>query len=209
MANKALTITTVVEKNKIASENAFLVLVELQIADANTGSIVETVFAVNNNEDVVYQSETYFAFPFDITLKQEAGAIPEITLSAFDYQRFLLGKLTQYNGIAGSQLILRVVNTGNLSAPPEIEETFEVLKSSANDFSVSLTLGANSPLRQLFPRRIQMRDRCAWRYKSAECGYVGAMPTCDLTLQGPNGCAAHNNTAKYGGFPGLVNRGRR
>jgi phage-related protein len=29
--------------------------------------------------------------------------------------------------------------------------------------------------------------------------------TCDLTLQGDNGCASHNNSVNFGGFPGLNN----
>lgn len=209
MANKSITIATVVEKNKVASDSAFVVLLELQIANTETGAIWESVYVANNDENVVYQSETYYAFPFEINLRQEAGAIPEITLSAHDYQRVLLGKLSQYSGISGSQVILRIVNTANLLAPPEIEETFEVLKTSASDFGISLTLGAQSQLRQYFPRRIQMRDRCPWRYKSYECGYAGALPSCDLSLQGPNGCATHNNSVNFGGFPALVNRGIR
>lgn len=32
---------------------------------------------------------------------------------------------------------------------------------------------------------------CAWKYKSAQCSYAGALPTCDLTFDGINGCLAH------------------
>jgi hypothetical protein len=38
---------------------------------------------------------------------------------------------------------------------------------------------------------------------------TGIMPSCDLSLQGPNGCAAHNNTQNFGGFPGLNDNGYR
>ena len=209
MANKALTITTVIEKNKIASDKSFLILLELHIVDTMTGNVVETVFVANNDEDVIYKAQTYYAFPFDITLKQESGSQPTLTIAAHDYQGVLMGKLVQYNGISGSNLIFRVVNTGNLSAPPEIEERFEVLSTSASDFAISIAIGAESMLRKIFPRRIQMRDRCPWRYKGLECGYAGVLASCDLSLQGPNGCATHANTMNYGGFPALVNRGIR
>lgn len=32
---------------------------------------------------------------------------------------------------------------------------------------------------------------------------AGGLPSCDLTLRGPNGCAAHNNVINFGGFPGI------
>jgi len=31
----------------------------------------------------------------------------------------------------------------------------------------------------------------------------GGLATCDLTLEGPNGCRAHNNTRNFGGFPAI------
>jgi phage-related protein len=30
-----------------------------------------------------------------------------------------------------------------------------------------------------------------------------SLPTCDFTLFGPNGCAAHNNTLNFGGYPSI------
>jgi len=209
MPNKALSVNTVLEKNKLASGNAFLVLMEIQVMNAHTGQFVETIFVANNNEPVVFQNETYVPFPFDLELKEEAGALPELTLRAMDFQKVLMNKLNEFGGAAGSILIMRIVNSANLNGSPEIEETFELLESSANDFQITLKIGVESSLRKIFPRRTQMRDRCAWRYKSAECGYNGSLPTCDLTLQGPNGCAAHGNTVNFGGFPGLVSRGIR
>jgi hypothetical protein len=38
------------------------------------------------------------------------------------------------------------------------------------------------------------------RYKGAQCGYAGALASCDGTFNGPNGCVAHANQARYGGF---------
>lgn len=206
---KGMSLANVIEKNKIASANSFLVLMEIQLVDSSTGLTVDTIFVVNNNENITYKSQLYTAFPFDLSIRQESGGVPEITLQAADYQSVLIQHLNDLSGATGSQFIMRVVNSGNLSGDAELEETLELTSSSANNFSVSLTLGAESALRKNFPTSIQMRDRCRWRYKGTECGYVGALPTCDLTLQGPNGCAAHTNTPNFGGFPGLKGRGVR
>jgi phage-related protein len=209
MPNKALSVASVIEKNRLESNIAFLVLVQIEIFDPATYSYPEIVRAVNNDEDITFAGESWTAQPFDIELKYEAGSVPDVTLSVKDFNRVLLGKLETYAGGIGSRVTMIILNSGNLSQGPEVQEVFEIIGSSANDYVVSLKLGAESTLTRLFPGRMQMRDRCSWRYKGPECGYTAGMPTCDLSLQGPNGCAAHSNAVNFGGFPGLVNRGLR
>jgi phage-related protein len=205
----SFSILNAIEKNQLASGNAFLVLLEIQLVDSTTNQIVDTVYVVNNNEDVVYKLQTYTAFPFDVQLSKDANGIPEVTLNATDYQKTLLTQLNALQGATGSIVIMRVVNSGNLSADPEMEEWFDVVGSNANDFKISIKLGAENPLQRRFPAMLQMRDRCRWHYKSAECGYTGPITSCSLTLQGANGCSVHNNSIRYGGFPGLKGRGIR
>lgn len=209
MANKAISVATIIEKNQISSGVAFIVLARVEIFDSVTQTYPETVYVANNAENVVFEGETYVAFPFNVDLKYEAGSIPQISLTAKDYQKVLLAKLDLYSGAIGSRVTITVVNTGNLSQGSEVEEIFEVIGSGANDWSITLQLGAESAIAKNFPTRTQMRDRCSWRYKGPECTYSGAMPTCDLSLQGTNGCAAHSNSENFGGFPSLVNRGIR
>ena len=209
MANKAISVATIIEKNQISSGVAFIVLARMEIFDSATQTYPETVYVANNAENILFEGETYLAFPFNIELKYEAGSIPEITLTAKDYQKVLLAKLDLYTGAIGSRVTITVVNTANLSQGAEVQEIFEVVGSSANDWAITLQLGAESVLAKNFPTRTQMRDRCSWRYKGTECGYSGAMTTCDLSLQGANGCSAHDNAVNYGGFPSLVNRGIR
>lgn len=209
MSSDTLSIVTAVEKAQVASGNAFVVLAEIELMNAATKEIVETIFVANNNEDFVYQNETYVAFPFDLSMKQEAGAAPEITLTAIDLKKILMGKLQQYSGAAGSIVTIRIINSGSVTQAPELEEVFEVVETSAANFSITARLGIDTALRRQFPRRRQLRDRCAWRYRGPECGYTGEMPTCDLSLGGPNGCRAHANELSFGGFPSLRSRGIR
>ncbi len=209
MGSKSFSILNAIEKNKLASSVSFLVLMEIQLVDTDTGATTETVYVANNNEDITYQSNIYVAFPFSLKMTQEAGATPKITMSATDFQKVLATKMALLSGATGSKVIMRIVASDNLTADPELEEVFEVIDSGYNDYTINVQLGAEDPLRKRFPRGIQMRDRCRWRYLSPECGYVGAEPSCDLTLQGPNGCSFHDNDINFGGYPGLKGRGIR
>lgn len=205
----SFSVINAVEKNKIASANAWIVLLEIQFVDTDTGLVAETKFVANNNEDVTFDSNVYVAFPFDIKMKHEAGGVPQISLTAQDFQKVLLNKMNKYSGATGSTVIMRVVNSANLTADAELEEFFEIIDSDANDYMVSFQLGAENTLTRRFPNNVQMRDRCRWRYKSDDCGYVGAEPSCDLTLQGDNGCSIHVNSPNFGGYPGLKGTGIR
>jgi len=53
------------------------------------------------------------------------------------------------------------------------------------------------------PKRKCIANICQWEYKSTECGYTGALPTCLKTL---TDCKAHfGSTAElpFGSFPGI------
>lgn len=52
------------------------------------------------------------------------------------------------------------------------------------------------------PKRQALSNLCQWVYKSAECGYAGALPTCSKTLAD---CTGHFGGAQlpFGGFPGV------
>jgi len=206
---KSISIINAIEKNKLASDNSFIVLLEIQLVDSDTDQVTETMYVANNNENITYESNIYVAFPFSLTLTQESGGVPEVTMSARDFQKTLSTKMAALSGATGSIVIMRVVNSNNLAAEVELEEIFEVIDSGNTDYTINVKLGAENPLRRRFPRGVQMRDRCRWQYKSAECAYAGAELSCDLTLQGANGCAFHNNEPNFGGYPGLKGQGIR
>jgi phage-related protein len=45
-------------------------------------------------------------------------------------------------------------------------------------------------------------EKCELTYKGPECGYAGALQTCDKTLKGPNGCERHGNSYRFPAAPG-------
>lgn len=200
-----LSLATVIEKNRIASDVAFIMLVEVDVTDG-AGTLVETLYFAKNTEDFSYQGNLYKRCGFNFQITESAQRVEEISLDLRDPSMTVANKLDQYDGGVGWRIRMMLVNTGNVTQPPEAEQSAFVMGSKVKGYGASLTLGSRNPLKTRFPARVQWRDRCAWRYKSTECGYEGGIATCDYSLQGDNGCAAHNNSHRFGGFPGLRNR---
>lgn len=200
---KHLSLGTVVEKNRIASKETFLLLAEVDVKDPVTGLVVETIRLANNNEDVIHKGQTYTATSFTFEAQETSDGQPELSCSFRDPSKTVMAKCEEHGGGVGWQARFKMVNSADLDAEAEIEEMVYILSASAKDYSVDFTLGARNPLTQRFPRSLQWRDKCRWKYKSPECGYAGPEAFCDYTLQGPDGCSAKGNEKRYGGLPGI------
>lgn len=212
-AHKSLSIATVLEKNKVDSNIPFLLCLDVVVVDPVTQADVETIRLVKNVENITWNGNVYTAAQFDIDLKEEMGSQPQVTLGVTDYSKALMQKLETYGGGVGFRVTVSVVHGNSLTLPtlkPEVQFFFEVTGASASEYVATFTLGAENPLTKLFPRRIQAKNFCAWRYKDpTTCRYAGGLTGCDLTLNGPNGCKAHSNEANFGAFPGINNAGSR
>lgn len=209
MTTKSLSVASVIEKNKIASTEPFLALLSVEVIHPVTKAVVETFHLARNSEDITYQGILYAAMDFEVELKQEAGAQTNVNLKISDFTRAVQERMQAYAGGIGSNVTITIVNAGNLLQPPEVQEFFTVIGASAQGYMVSWTLGIESILSKVFPKRKELRDRCSWRYKGPECKYAGPSGSCDFSLQGANGCAAHQNTINFGGFPGINSNGIR
>ena len=203
---RPLSLATVVEKNRVASDVAFIVLVEVDVIDQDTGNLEETLRFARNNEDITYRGFTYQKSAFSFKVGESAEGVPDVTVGFMDPTRVVIRKIDEREGGAGWVMRILMIASNDLTSEPEIEEMVFVMGASINGYQVSFRLGARSPLTMRFPARMQWKDRCQWIYKGEECGYTGGLATCDYSLQGSNGCAAHNNTNRFGGFPGIRNR---
>jgi hypothetical protein len=204
--SKVLSLASVIEKNRISSEVPFLICLDIDVVNPDTGTTVETIHIVRNTESIAFRGFTYEPANFDIELKAEAGSQQSVKLSIKDYSKAVQGRMQAYGGGIGFKVTMMVVNAGALDLPAEISEYFEVVGADAANYVCNFTLGAENALTQMFPRRRQTKDFCQWRYKGTECGYAGVLSTCDLTLAGTNGCNAHANTIRFSAFPGISNR---
>ncbi|WP_339118979.1 hypothetical protein [Halomonas sp. BMC6] len=199
-------VATVIDKNRIASSEAFIPMLVIDVIDHATGNLVEKIrLCRNGNTDIEYQGNVYASTEFDLNHSAEIDSPSEVSLSFFDRTGVVVRYMENYRGGVGFKVEMFFLNTGNMSQPPEFKETYAVKKASANsqDYTLSFVLGMENPLSLRLPRRMQRRDRCQWQYKGPECKYTGGLKSCDYSLQGPNGCSAHNNEENYGGFPGI------
>jgi phage-related protein len=204
----SLSVVNIIDKNKLASNSPWLLLLDIDVLDT-LGGFVSTLRVVRNTDEITYQGNVYAPAAFELNLSQKANEQTSLTLTFQDQTRAIQAYMQEYGGGIGFRVTMTIVNADNLSQPPEIREYMQVIGASAENYVVTFTLGAENALSRVFPRRMQYRDFCTWKYKGTECGYSGGLATCDRTLQGPNGCAAHNNVANFGGFPGLNGSGRR
>lgn len=200
---KKLSVADIIEKNKLYSSTPFVILVDLQVIDPTTGTTVTTLYLARNNEDVVYGGNTYLKANFEFQYEATAGEFPSVSISVNDMTNAIQAIMQNYGGGVGSTLTIYVVNTDQLDQPADNIEYFDVLGARAANYVVQWTLGGENILSRQFPKRKQFKNRCNWRYKGTECGYAGVLDSCDLSLDGANGCSVHNNSANYGGFPGI------
>jgi phage-related protein len=203
---KSLSVVSVIEKNRLSSDVPFLVGLDIDVIDPASGALVQVLRFVRNTETIIWSGFLYSPAAFDIEIKEAAGELQTVSLSFTDYTRAIQDYLQQYGGGVGFKVTVSVINAGNLAQGPEVQEFFEVIGAESADYIVSFTLGAENAISRQFPRRRQTRDFCQWQYKSVQCGYTGGLPSCDLSLKGPNGCQAHANQLRFGGFRGINTR---
>ena len=196
----SLSAAAILEKNKLASDAPWLVLLELSLEGT-------TIRVVRNTEDVTWNGYTWTAFPFalDETGETSRGEVPQLALRISNVSRVMQSYFEGSGGAVGSQVIVRVVHADHLDlTTAEVEEVFEVVESRADAVWVTLMLGLRNPMMLRFPRHRFLRTHCRWKFRGTECGYTGSETMCDRTL---TACQARGNTARFGGFPNLPGEG--
>jgi len=200
---KSLSVASVIEKNRLSSDTPWLILLDIDVVNPDSGAVVETIRFARNSEEVVFNGNTYSPASFDIELREESGNHHSIRLSIKDYTRLVQQRMQDYRGGVGFGVAVTVINGAALDQPPEVQEFFEVISAESGNYTCTFNLGTENVVTKAFPRRRQTRDYCQWRYKSEECGYGGGLVSCDMSRTGPNGCEAHGNVVRFGGFPGI------
>jgi lambda family phage minor tail protein L len=199
---KKLPANIVLEKNKLAQNSAWLILLHINIESNH-------FYLVRNNESITYSGQQYdpFAFELDVTKQESKGKIPTVNLNVSNVTRIFANVLELYDGGVGAEVTLTVVNSELLSENyAELEITYDVLATEVNEEWVSFTLGAPNPLRQRYPKYRYISGHCNWQFKSTECGYSGDDTVCARTL---DDCQTKENSERYGGFLGLMAGGMR
>ena len=208
---KNISIASVIQKNQVSSTDAWLIAMKIHVRNHATAQVVDEIRVINNTEITVIEGENYEPFPFDFSMKESSTELPTLTVTIQDQTQIVQSYMQRYGGGVGFDvdvMIVRAASATETYVEPELVEYFQVITSSAADYVVTWELGAENPLRRQFPRRRQSDDQCSFVYKDATtCGYSGGLKSCDLTLDGANGCRAHQNASNYGGNPGIIVRG--
>jgi len=202
---KTLPINLIAEKNLMHSPEPWLILLEITLSDVGA-----TVLRfVKNTEDIVFDGNTYTAFPFQLSIVESnsEGQIPQVTLKVCNITRLLTPYLESLDGGIDSTVKVIVVNNGHLDEDySELELEFSVMGCEADVLWVTWTLGMINPLNRRFPLYRYLANHCNWIFRGAECGYAGASTVCNRSF---DDCIARENTANFGGFLGMQNDGIR
>ena len=201
-----LSVATAIDKNRVASSVVYYVLLEVDIRDPDNGTVIDTVRCINETETYEFQGKTYNTIPFNITITSDKDTSPSAQLDVYDLGQAFQARLQEFGRSLDWPARILIVNASAPTPMLELRYDFDIISASAKDdnYTISFVLGAENPLTLRFPPRQQFRNRCFWQYKGASCGYTGSLPSCDYTLDGTNGCRAHDNTINFGGFPGLT-----
>jgi phage-related protein len=228
-----LSLAANLERHELSSDQPWLVLMLIQYpGTADPGATQLYLRLVRDLDPVTFDAgdglgpQVYA--PFNFTLgdmpMQAQGAVPELEIKASNVMRLLQGVIENYGGLVGAVLTLFVVNAANPAGEPELQLNFTVKQTVCTAKDVTLRLGAASPLRRLFPLFMYRPNYCMWVYNSPalqaraaadpawrnpgkQCAYMGSMATCSKTIDGATGCQAHNNTLRFGAFPGIDSNG--
>lgn len=194
----SITAISKAEKNKLSTDSCFLILLEIRLEN--------TVYICYNNEDVTWQGQLYQAFPFEIgeTNESSDGSDPNISLKVSNVAQGFQWYVEDSGGGVGTEIVLRVVNSKNMNGNPDLEEVYNVLSCKVNEQWIDFTLGNDYSAKTRRPLDRYMKNNCRFAYKGVRCGYNGNKETCDHTLAD---CREHNNSKRYGGYPGIDQKG--
>lgn len=203
-----LSLAAAQDKHKLSSTASWLLLIDLCWQGQHV-RVVRNTDAVTFDAGDGLGPQTYQPLAFELSGAdiRNDGSLPQVTVKVSNVSRLVEGAIVQYQGAAGATCNIYVLNTENPSGEPDLALETTIIRTTTDAKWVTFTLGAASPLRMLFPKKLYYQGTCMWRYKSAQCGYTGALSACSLTYDGANGCLAHANQQRFGGFPGIGSNG--
>jgi phage-related protein len=168
---KSLSSNLIIEKNRVHGKDAWIVLLTITLADASG----TTLRFARDNQDVVFDGNTYTAFNFDFAPPEqnsEADLHPG-TLRVSGISRILQPYLEQLDGPYGATFVLTVIHRGSLAESyAELQDTYDVHGCICDERWVTFTLGPPSLLMQRYPLQRYFAGHCTWQFEGAECQYV-------------------------------------
>jgi len=155
------------EKNKLFSDGAWIILIEVVING-------ETIRLARNTEDIVFAGNLYTAFPFRLGTISESskGELPRVMLEVSNVGRVIEAYLQETGGAIGSMVAVKVVHSKHLGLlNAELEDLFEILDTASDAQWVTFTLGTPTNLSKRFPRDRYLNNTCRFAFGGSLCKY--------------------------------------
>ena len=147
----------VLEKNKLISENAWLILLEITIPSSLTGSEPIILRLVRNTESIMWSGQVWTAFPFEIDPPKQSGngELPNFTIRVSNVTRTIEAYLEQAGGGVGASVRIMVVMSQHLDISiPALEEMFSVQSAKYDENGVrAILIGAANLFKRVPLRR--------------------------------------------------------
>lgn len=182
-----------------------------------------TFYLTDNSEDYPGQAVTYLPFPVSIEPLGTtiSGEILNMNIALSNVNKLIGNAVQEMNGLRGNRVTHLRVFDGYLDQGKDycLRDEMYIDRVDITAEAVAFTLeGRFNILGIQIPFNTYNRDFCRWIYQRPECGWIAgtgidstyplaSAASCDHTLNGANGCVAHKNTRRFGGFPAIPSRG--
>ena len=165
--------------NSLAQGDSWLILLDI-FYPGNATDSPDKQF-VNNNDDLVFEGDTYSGTPFSISSLKESmqGELPKTVLTVFDVNLDLVSDLQSNAGFSGGRVVIRKVPFDSNGLPEEtkIVEYYDILNVNADDEAISFNIGVGSPLTKRFPRDRYVSTICRHRFRDGMCQFTNGTLT--------------------------------
>lgn len=206
-----------------AAANSLIAMYELDASSLGGGVFRWHPGVSQGGNALVWAGNTYVSMPIECTGFEMDGsgklARPTMRVSniggiigqyARTYGDFIGAKITRIRTLGRFIDAVNFSGGSNPTADPTQkfpDDVYYVERKTAETYdTIEWELSSILDLSGVqLPVRLVVPNVCMWAYKSARCGYSGAIATCDKGLDTPNGCKVHfgsTATLPFGGFPG-------
>lgn len=197
------------ESLKALSSDAWVWLFKIQASPS------ESIYLTNNNDNITHDdpddspdvgSKTYQSSVIEFSSMSQDGtgnaSRAVITISNVTHE--VSRAVQTHDAFFGKERTIKVMIYHTGRAESFNMGTYRCKAISVNRLVGSFQIGIDNLIGRTFPGRRFARYRCGHAYKGPFCLYDGALETCDLTIDGENGCGVHDNVHRHGGYPGIV-----
>lgn len=194
-----LSLAARIEKNRLESDGAWIILLEIKVSDTVQLNICR------NTENVVWRGVTWTAFPFEFDAPTQSGGgeLPSFNIRVSNVTRAVQGYIEEVDGGVGAQVHMYVVlvkSDGTVMDEPFLDEQFGITSTSFDAAWVTFTASGAERMNRRVPERAYWKNWCPYIYKGPECRANSSLPECDHSL---SNCRLRNNARRFGGYPSI------